>query len=191
MSSRSAVVLFTCFCVSPALEILAGTPNGLFLAISWGLQQHTQTFFFFGGTLRHMGSWFPNQESNRHALPWKCGVLNTGKSQIFLKREKDKHWKNKIKERGGERWTQVRPMVWAQLGLYFLSLGGRDVGLALHHGHPVLEADICLADSVPVRSSACSSQEAMTLHGTTGAWLAPGPFWGSQQSQIQSLLLVI
>lgn len=46
-SSRSAVVLFTCFCVSPALEILAGTPNGLFLAISRGLQQYTQTFFFF------------------------------------------------------------------------------------------------------------------------------------------------
>lgn len=67
-------------------------------------------------------------------------------------------------------------MVWAQLGLHLLSLGGRDVGSALQHGHPVLEADIFLADSVPVRSSACSSQEAMTLHGTTGAWLAPGPF---------------
>ena len=48
-------------------------------------------FFFFRGTLRHMGSWFPNEESNQHSLSWKCGVLNTGKSQIFLKREKGKH----------------------------------------------------------------------------------------------------
>ena len=32
------------------------------------------------------------------------------------------------------------------------------------HAHPVLEADIFLEDLVTVRSRACSSQEAMTLH---------------------------
>lgn len=106
MSSRSAVVLFTCLCVSPVLEVLAGTPNGLFPAISQGLQQYTQTFFFFfHGTLSYMGSWFPNQESNQHSLPWKCGMLNTGKSQIFLKREKDKHQKKSKREKGRERNT--------------------------------------------------------------------------------------
>lgn len=107
MFSWSAVVLFTCLCVSPALELWAGTPSGLFPAISQGLQQYTQTFFFFffRGTLRRMGSWFPNQESNWHSLSWKCGVLNTGKSQIFLKREKDKHWKISKRERGREMNT--------------------------------------------------------------------------------------
>lgn len=72
--------------------------------------------------------------------------------------------------------VQVRPMVWAQLGLHLLSLGGRDVGSALPRSHPVLEADIFLADSVPAVKQRLQLQEAMTLHGTTGAWLAPGPF---------------
>ena len=42
---------------------------------SWSLNF---PFFFFGHTMRHVGSWFPDQGSNPHPVQWKCGVLTTG-----------------------------------------------------------------------------------------------------------------
>ena len=46
-------------------------------------------FFFFGWTLRHVGSEFPDQGSNLHPLHWKYGVLTTelpqnSQNQIFF-----------------------------------------------------------------------------------------------------------
>ena len=35
------------------------------------------SFFFFGLTMQHVGSSFPDQESNLYPLYWKPGVLTT------------------------------------------------------------------------------------------------------------------
>ena len=42
-------------------------------------------FLSFGGTLKLVGSYFPNQELDPGPLHWKCGVLTTGPPGKFLK----------------------------------------------------------------------------------------------------------
>ena len=41
-------------------------------------QPHCCIFFFFGHTVRHAGSPFPDQGLNLHPLQWKHGVLTNG-----------------------------------------------------------------------------------------------------------------
>lgn len=188
MSSWSAVVLFTCLCVSPAFQVWAGTPSGLFPAISQGLQQYTQTFFFFFlGVL--WGIW-DLEESNQHSLSWKCGVLNTGKSQIFLKREKGKHWKKSKRKRGREMNTgqDFGPGPAGTALPLFGSLRH-----ALSPAMPTLFWRLTYSWQIWSQWEAEPAAPRRQWHymPNTGAWLAPGPFWDSQQNQIQSLLLVI
>lgn len=113
MSSRSAVVLFTCLCVSPVLEVLAGTPNGLFPAISQGLQQYTQTFFFFffSWHFELYGILVP-QSGIKPTLPalevWN--VKHWEVPNIF--KERKRQTPKKIKEREGER-EEHRSGLWS------------------------------------------------------------------------------
>ena len=44
-------------------------------------------FFFFGHTVQHVGSLYPDQELNLCSLQWKCGVLTIGPARktLFIK----------------------------------------------------------------------------------------------------------
>ena len=138
---------------------------------------HSNFLFFFSWHSELYGILVP-QSGIKPTLPalevWN--VKHWEVPNIF--KERKRQTLKKIKERQGER-EEHRSGLWSGPSWDSTSSVWVDETWAqpcMHHGHPVLEADIFPADSVTVRSRACSSQEAMTLHGTTGAWLAPGPF---------------
>ena len=55
-------------------------------SVSFYFKKVLRSFFLFGYSVGHAGSWFPDQGSNPHPLPCKGGVLTTGprgKSLVF------------------------------------------------------------------------------------------------------------
>ena len=47
-------------------------------SVSFYFKKVLRSFFLFGYSVGHAGSWFPDQGSNPHPLPCKDGVLTTG-----------------------------------------------------------------------------------------------------------------
>ena len=88
-TKKSITWLSSLLVYSPQSHLVTSPRNFASLMLNKGTEGHLSIslffFFFFGRTVQHMGSYFPNQGLNPHTLQWKHRVLPTGQPGNSLK----------------------------------------------------------------------------------------------------------